>query len=577
MSKIYNTYVPDCGPKGSPLLFVGESPGEDEEYAKEPFVGTAGQILMSELSKHGIDKSNARFSNLCHYRPFANKFEILLNTPQLKDGLLELHEYIHDHNPVVIGALGKWPTAMLTGRSGITKFRGSILPCALEGCEHIKVIPTFHPAYIARFVNDSPIFAFDIDRIVSDSKFPEFNYPEYEFEIDPPHSLNSGVVDELLNARLLAVDIESVKNTNTIICVGFADSTKHSVVFPWNGRNIDTIRMLLESDIPKIFQFGTYDTEILFNNGITVNNYDHDTLTLEHILEPELPRSLEFLCSIYTRQPYYKSEGRAELPDDVKEWAEKHDRESIYIYNARDCCVTYAVWLGQIQDLAERDSQLGKLYRFEMDQINESAQDITRYGGLLIDSERRDILQKTLLSNWVKYQYLLNCATGFHLNVNSTKAVPKLLYETLKLPVRRKQDKNGISKPTADEDAIVNLIGYVKGYIGGLKTDKSIGEWEIKLGILKLILRIRGIRKLLSTYVKVKHSYDFRVRSAVKVAATETGRWSMQKYFDNTGLNAQTIPRAIIEIPTGGMQDIEAKIDVNRLINELVEEVEEAA
>jgi hypothetical protein len=87
-------------------------------------------------------------------------------------------------------------------------------------------------------------------------------------------------------------------------------------------------------------------------------------------------------------------------------------------------------------------------------------------------------------------------------------------------------------------------------------------EWMMKLATLKLILRIREQRGMISRYLNAVRGADGRIRSSYKVAATETGRWAANLFVDGTGLNAQTMPRAVIEL-------IES--EVRRYVTEVVE------
>ena len=104
-------------------------------------------------------------------------------------------------------------------------------------------------------------------------------------------------------------------------------------------------------------------------------------------------------------------------------------------------------------------------------------------------------------------------------------------------------DVTNFDKTFTDEDAIVSLLATVEKRIQDLKTEAAKQPWQIKLASLKLILRIRGYDKLLSSYIKINISHDGRARSWYKFWGTETGRWSASSWYDKTGLNGQTIPR----------------------------------
>lgn len=70
-----------------------------------------------------------------------------------------------------------------------------------------------------------------------------------------------------------------------------------------------------------------------------------DTLIRHHILWPGLEHKLQFQTKQYTREPYYKDEG--------KSWSSKYKRQ-LMIYNAKDAAVTYEVWLAQEKEFDDR-------------------------------------------------------------------------------------------------------------------------------------------------------------------------------------------------------------------------------
>ena len=548
-------FVPYEGPVDAPLWLVGEAPGGDEVAEGRPFIGASGQKLRQSLERHGMFEGQYRLLNLCHYQPFKNKFETVLGSKELQEGLDELRSEIRAHKPRTICALGGWPLHYLTGLVGkkknsppsITKWRGSILPTSLSS--ESKVVASYHPAYIlpGRSPKEYPIFDNDIRRAVEESSFSGLNYPEYNFIIDPRDDELAYWVAKLSCAPAISVDIETIKKKFKILCVGFGIDEHTAVVIPFRENSfnhMNAIATVLASNAKKIFHNGgAFDIPVLEANGLVVHNYAYDTMVNQHVMWPELPKGLEYLSSIYTRQPYYKTAGRGEIPSDQKGWDEKFDKQALYEYNATDCCVTYKSWMEQEKEIKEGPSEWKKIIRFEMQQLPAAAR-ISK-AGALIDVARREELRKLLELKWAINQFVLEQLSGFRVNVNSPKQMRTLLYDkkALGLPERKKD-----GELTTDEDAIVSLIGYVKEHLKKLKPGGAANEyWKTRGEILDVILRIRGIRKLLSSYIKVRISDDNRLRAVFKVVATETGRWACSTYIDGTGTNAQTFPREVLE------------------------------
>ena len=67
------------------------------------------------------------------------------------------------------------------------------------------------------------------------------------------------------------------------------------------------VKTVLESNFPKVGQNGLYDIQYLWRQyGLRVNNYLHDTMLLHHSLQPELPKGLGFLGSVYCSERAWK-------------------------------------------------------------------------------------------------------------------------------------------------------------------------------------------------------------------------------------------------------------------------------
>lgn len=558
-SRIGSIYVPDEGPGNSKIACIGETCGVDEELERRPFIGEGGNVLTTCLGRNGWQREMVDLRNLTHYRPERNKFELLLGTTQLAKGLGELRESIASQKPNVIAALGAWPLYFLTGKhgkmpgTGITNWRGSILECTMPGLEGIKVIPTYHPAYVARDRSKYPIFDQDIKRIIGDSEFSELKLPQRKFIIAPKMDELEYWVGELLKADRLSCDIETYGVE--LACVGFSPSPDIGVSIEYDNSPhvVDSITRLLASGIPITFHFGTYDTTVLeYFHGHKIANYGWDTLIAQHVMWPELPRSLAYVTSIYTREPYYKHERKEEAgTQDTKSWSKRVKVDRLLAYNCKDAACTAEVQISQEKEMSKGPKGWKKFFIFEMEALHMAA-DISRTG-MLVDEGRRKLLKGIMVYQWADYQNALNKIVGAELNVNSPKQVQTLLFDNLKLPERKNR---GTGKRTTDEDAIVSLIGYVQAKLNDLVRESAKIEWRRKLAILKGVLIIRGVRKNLSSYIAIMLSPDGRMRHNLKVGGTDTGRWSDEKFVDGSGCNTQTLPREPEEISENAMEKV---------------------
>lgn len=547
---ISTRYVPDVGPEDAKIVFVGEAPGADEDRLLEPFIGESGNKLTNCLGRNGLSREEVRLANLFHYRPPRNDFT-KIPSDRLSESIEELRGYLEAHKPNVVCTLGNWAFFYLTGRhgkrpgSGILNWRGSILESILV--PGLKVVPTVHPAAVLRDASLYPIFDIDIKRVKAESATSELSLPQREYIVIQPGDATSVdlVTERLMNATRLAVDIETFGPR--LACVGFSPDPSFGVCVIWSDADFTTrglIDSLLSGPIPKTFQFGTFDTEYLHHQyNIRVNNWAWDTMIAQHIMEPELPRSLKYLSSVYTREPYYKDEGKEKMSDEKKEWSGKVDRSKLWIYNCKDVCVTSEIQLAQEIEIREGPPAWKEFFDYEMELARDVYPPIMRTG-LSVDLKRRKQMEVVLTHEWKDRQEALNFMAGFVINPNSNPTVHKLLYDTFKLPVRT----NRQGKKTADKDALISLMAFCMDKVNEVKRQDTKDEWERKALAIKMILLVRETRKCLSSYVLAELSSDNKYRSIYKVAATETGRSSSEKYIDGTGFNAQTVPRDPLEV-----------------------------
>ncbi|MFQ5701841.1 MAG: uracil-DNA glycosylase [Acidobacteriota bacterium] len=137
------TIVFGCGNPEARIMFIGEGPGYEEDRKGVPFVGRAGRLLDQIIHAMQLAREQVYIANVVKCRPPENRNpqpdEVAACTPFL-------FEQIAIIRPSVIVTLGAPATHALLGRTaGITKIRGTFGEYA-----GIRVMPTFHPAYLLR-------------------------------------------------------------------------------------------------------------------------------------------------------------------------------------------------------------------------------------------------------------------------------------------------------------------------------------------------------------------------------------------------------------------------------------------
>jgi DNA polymerase len=143
LSQSRNRIVHSEGNRQARLMFVGEAPGADEDASGRPFVGRAGQLLNKIIEAIGLKREDVLIGNVNRCRPPQNRTPTLEEAKTCKGFLLREIAVVR---PEVIVVLGN--TAMknlLETKEGITKMRGKF-----QDYRGIKVMPTFHPAYLLR-------------------------------------------------------------------------------------------------------------------------------------------------------------------------------------------------------------------------------------------------------------------------------------------------------------------------------------------------------------------------------------------------------------------------------------------
>lgn len=141
-----NNIVFGTGNPRAEILFVGEAPGEDEDLQGKPFVGRAGQLLTKMIAAMGLSREEVYIANIIKCRPPKNRNPEPEEIAACQPFLFRQIEAIR---PKVICALGTFSAqTLLQTEQKISALRGCFHD--LPGAEGVKVLPTFHPAYLLR-------------------------------------------------------------------------------------------------------------------------------------------------------------------------------------------------------------------------------------------------------------------------------------------------------------------------------------------------------------------------------------------------------------------------------------------
>lgn len=328
------------------IAFVGEAPSDDEVDKGVPLVGPSGRIFNSILRTANMERSEFFVGNVfdekipdndvknwCASADEAKEggFDDLppighsgYLRPEFRPHLARLRDEIETVRPSVIVPLGGTALWAFTGQADITANRGTILPATFIS-PGIKLLPTFHPAFIMRQWKFFSVSVGDYIKAYGESAFRDIRLPKRDLLIEPTVEDFRNYVPKLLSSDLLSVDIET--GWGQVTSIGYGPDAEHGICVPLVDLRTpnksfysvaDEIeiwklhRQVMESNVPKLGQnFGGYDAYWFIDNmGISPRNFIHDTRLIHHNLYPELPKDLEFMGASYTNQGAWKQWGK---------------------------------------------------------------------------------------------------------------------------------------------------------------------------------------------------------------------------------------------------------------------------
>jgi uracil-DNA glycosylase family 4 len=161
-----NTIVFGVGNPKADIVFVGEGPGRDEDLKGEPFVGRAGQLLTKIIEAMGLTRSDVYICNVVKCRPPNNRnpepAEIAACRPFLEKQLDAIE-------PKFIVALGSHAAhTLLNTETRISDLRGHFH----DYRANIRLMPTFHPAYLLRYAGKKKETWEDMQQIMKELNLP---------------------------------------------------------------------------------------------------------------------------------------------------------------------------------------------------------------------------------------------------------------------------------------------------------------------------------------------------------------------------------------------------------------------
>jgi len=574
------------------ILFVGEAPGRIEDEGDpyhgiepgHPFVGESGQLLRAFIQGNGHNVEGYitvpwRVTNILRCRPYVEKGgrrkDRKPTNAEMEACLPYLAEEIQHFMPKVVVALGETALVALLGEKykGITRWRGNVIDCG-----EFLVIPTFHPSYVARNMNDPRSVVpqqFEQDMILINEVAINGKPEGASVNITTPRSLEElrRAIDLLESKDELAFDVETNSYSGTevdsiwspgfkLLSISFAYSERDSVAIPLfhkdspfrddptlGGEYLRLINLLKTKKI--IAHNGKFDIQAIFRQWGEWVKQDYDTMFAHYMLEEERgTHALEDLMKTYCPELAIWKIKKSTYDKQIKE----HGYEAIPLdellqYNAYDTLGTFKLKKILSAELLEHPKRQACFENVFMPVSEMLAR--VEAEGVVPDLKARDELKKILEEKLAVIKKLIDeWAKAFGLekfNPGSTKQLSELLYSPAKMGLDVIGETKG-GAPSTDDDTLLQLRTRVKKderkfidlIISHIDPEKG-GKTD----------SYRGLVKLIGTYVDTLESYlgeDGKIHTSFMQTGTVTGRVSSK---DPNLQNQPPIIRKLFKAPEG--------------------------
>jgi uracil-DNA glycosylase family 4 len=304
-----------------------------------------------------------------------------------------------------------------------------------------------------------------------------------------------------------------IPGSYTSLCIPFISKGGEVYTLEQETQLLCLIAFVLENPrITKLFQNGSFDCTFLYlRYGIRVTNIE-DTMIAQGLLSPGFPKGLDFITSIYTYQSYYKDEGKM-----YNRILDGYEEERWWRYNSLDSLVLLEAFEKQKVDLIRY--KLEATYRSHCELIPILV--FLQANGIAMDVEKLRARSKEVGEKLIELEENFVRMTGVPgLNTSSPKQLANYFYVTKGIKPYTSRTTGNV---TTDEEALkkMSVAGHIEATV---------------------LLTIRKLGKLKSTYLDVTLSDDNRMRCSMNPIGTTTGRLASSKTIFGEGSNMQNQP-----------------------------------
>jgi uracil-DNA glycosylase family 4 len=446
------------GSRKSKIMIVGEAPGAREDETHQAFVGPAGALLTELLEEAGISRDECYITNIAKCRPPENRTPDWTELKICRDAYF--WQEFEKVGPDYVLLLGNSAMRSVTGRSGITKHRGSV-----REVRGAQVLSTFHPAYVLRSPYHRPALAADIQRFSRMVRQQsDVAVERTKVKIVRNAQQLKWLKKQLMECSHNSYDIETytdgTKNNfkewhpdSKIVSIAFSWKVGHAVVVPlhhvskpWKDpdRVLRYLKPCLErTDCKYIAHNGKYDCRWLASRGIFVPQ-TFDTMLAAHMLEENRPKGLKPLAQTLLGVDAW------DIGAEVSNCYNENLRK-VCIYNGGDTDYTLRLyWHFRKQLIAE--PRIARVFAKLMMPASNTMTRVESIGPW-VDKERYDERLAETIRKRDKVERRLRKSCG-DINLRSPQQIAKWLFGDLGLPIIE-ETKSGA--PSTNERVILRL------------------------------------------------------------------------------------------------------------------------
>jgi len=297
---------------------VGDASDEEEIRSGEGFSNGSGRWLKNLLGRAGQKWENISTLNVIGCQPPENIFpgdkKWKWTTREIA---LEGVEYCRTHHlePGLalagkprLYAIGAKALNTLTGKTGISTWRGSPLPLKTEldrGVLRTRVMPVLHPRDLMRQPKMTGPTVADLKKSL----------------ILPPESYN--LFPSLQDVRSwtsteFSFDFEWNGRGEITLC-GLSDRFFQALVVPFIPPYTDELRRIFES-ARVLIGHNIIGADLAWIEKLGWKLRDdlriEDTMIKQHLVQPDLPHGLDFVASVFTGMVFWKGRGWEEMDEE---------------------------------------------------------------------------------------------------------------------------------------------------------------------------------------------------------------------------------------------------------------------